>query len=252
MTLQCERCGGTLEVLAQNLLVKCPFCGVALIYEKEPFIGRFVMKRLIQYPVATRIFETRLGEAFLKDVPENKEPELFYFPFWRITTRTGEEEEVRFTPGTNPETELFTQAKLPEGELVEFHSGSSYDAPIREATVNADSALTRLSSQGGGFDSIKELALVYAPFYLMQIRARDGRLHFLLLEASSGKLYDDLPAKKNLNLLSESGLAYLLAFLIFLIEGKFIPSPVGKLVAFCLTMIPTHLALSYLREMQEE
>ena len=252
MTLQCVQCGGTLEVLAQNLLVKCPFCGVALTYEKEPFIGRFVMKRLIQYPAATRIFETRLAEAWLRETPEKNEPELFYFPFWRITTRSGEDEEVRFTPGANPETALFTQARLPEGELVEYHATSSYDAPIQEATVSADSALARLSSQGDGFDAIKELALVYAPFYLMQVKSKEGHRHFLLLEASSGKLYDDLPPRKKLNLFSEAGLAYLLAFLIFLIEGRLIPNVFGKLLAFCLTMIPTHLVLSYFREMGEE
>ncbi len=252
MTLQCEHCGGTLEVGAQNLLVKCPYCGVALTYEKEPFVGRFLMKRLIAHPAALRIFETRLGEAWFHEPPQRMEPELFYFPFWRITTRSKEDEEVRFTPGANPSTALFAQARLPEGELLEYHPGSSYDAPAREPTVSADAALARLSAHGDGFETVKELALVYAPFYRLQVRTKEGKSHFLLLEASSGKLYDDLPRKERFMLLSEGGLAYLLAFLVFLIEGRYIPNPIGKLVAFCLTMIPVHLALSYIREREEE
>ncbi len=53
-------------------------------------------------------------------------------------------------------------------------------------------------------------------------------------------------------MLFQGGLPYLLAFLAFVIEGGLIRSVVGKLVAFCLTMVPAYLALSYFREREEE
>jgi hypothetical protein len=252
MMLQCEQCGGTLEVGPQNLLVKCPYCGVALTYDKSGFIGRFIVKRLIAYPTAMRIFEARLANAGIRELAEKKEPELFYFPFWRITTRLKDEEAVRFTPAANPEVALFSQAKLPEGELTEFHPQAGYDAPVREVVVDADAALVRLYSQGGSFEAAKELALIHAPFYLMQVRPSDGHWHFLLLEASSGKLYDDLPARKNPLLLFEGGISYFLAFFLLLIEGLIIRPLIGKLFAFCLSMIPIYLALSYFREQEDE
>lgn len=252
MTLQCEQCGGTLEVLPQNLLIKCPYCGVALVYEKEGFIGRFVMKRLLAYPMAARVFDTRLAQVRIGDLKEKPEPELFYFPFWRVTTRHKESEEVRFTPAGNPEVSLFSRTRLPEGELMEYRPGAEYDAPLREASVSADSALSRLSSQGEGFEAAKELALIYAPFYLQRVRTLEGKWHFLLLEASSGRLYDDLPVRKTPLLLFESGLPYLAVFFVFLVEGGLIRNPIAKLVVFTLTMVPAYLALSIFRDREAE
>jgi len=252
MTLQCDHCGGDLEVSPQNLLVKCPYCGVALTYDKSGFIGRFIVKRLIPYPMAARVFETRLAQARMGELPKRSEPELFYFPFWRITTQRKDDEEVRFTPGANPETALLARARLPEGELLEFRPGAGYDAPVREATVSADAALARLSSQGEGFEAVKQLALIHAPFYILKVLTREGTPHALLIEASSGRLYDDLPQRSGILLLSGTGLPYLIAFFAFLVEGLLIRNPLGKLIAFCLTMVPAYLALSTLRDRERE
>ena len=252
MTLRCEQCGGTLEVTSQNLLVKCPYCGVALTYDKTGFIGRFIMKRLIPYPMAARVFDTRLAKARVKNLLEKPDPELFYFPFWRITTRYKEDEEVRFALGANPETALLSRARLPEGELAEYRPGSEYDAPIREATVSSEAALARLSAHGEEFDTVKELALIQAPFYLLGIKTKEGKRHVLLLEASSGRLYDDLPQRSGALALSETGLPYLVVFFLFLVEGLLIRNPFAKLIVFCLTMVPAYLVLSTLRDQERE
>jgi hypothetical protein len=252
MTLQCEQCGGTLEVLPQNLLVKCPYCGVALTYDKSGFIGHFIVKRLIPYPMAARVFETRLAHARIGALVEKPDPELFYFPFWRITTKHKGDEEVRFTLGANPETTLLSRARLPEGELAEYRLGSEYDAPIREATVSADAALARLSAHGEEFDTVRELTLIQAPFYLQRIKTKEGKRHVLLLEASSGRLYDDLPQRSGALALSETGLPYLITFFVFLLEGILIRNSIAKLIVFCLTMVPAYLALSTLRDQGSE
>lgn len=244
VNVKCNKCSAILSVKDKDILIRCPFCDVFLTYDKSAFIHSGILRRIISASMAGKIFKTRINFRKIGEISIQEDISLFYFPFWRITTEYNDKDDINCALASDPEFPVFFKVRLPDGELDDYNPSSSYDGRIVEVNIPIETALERMQNTAVQMSKVKEIALVYAPFYSLKLFSKSKEFTFIL-DASGGKLYEmpqqEESAKKRQ--LSKF-IGYFVIGFIYLILGWIVKPVFLKLAIYSILLIPSYLALS--------
>jgi DNA-directed RNA polymerase subunit RPC12/RpoP len=237
VAVACTQCGASIEPRAGERLLKCPYCGTALVVDGSATLIHEVMVPTIpleQVPAHLRRFLG--GTATVADLDKKArlgDAELEYFPFWAFTVVGREGERVVLQPAAPSSLQGLQGLELPPGDTQPMREELTAGSRVVEPEVPLETARGWLTARYGEV-SIRQAVLYHLPMFRTPYTWQ-GRTYRAAVDGVSGKVFPaDFPAKAEAPFVGVAALA----IVVFGLEGLIIQNLILKFAAFAASAIP--------------
>jgi hypothetical protein len=204
MEIRCPQCDAVIKTGIEHKIVKCPYCGINIYYEKDKVLTKESIKPIHNSQVAQKLLENQTNKKL--------KVKMEYFPFYRIQ-KGGQ---TIFVPGKKSDL-IGINRYLPQGDRITLN----INVPPPEYTI--DQALEKI-----GVEKTKSVGLIYSPFFT----ARDSdTLYFV--DAVKGIILSNKLSKQGRISKNQHPFA-LLSFSIVMLAALFSPTLPFKLISVVL------------------
>jgi hypothetical protein len=220
-SLRCTQCGAGLDLPEGEHFFHCAHCSSALYLDRSRLVFHYVLTPSLDGGAALQTLRRWMasGER-AKDLDQEAEigePELRYWPLWRLQVqgKTGDSVSLhtRSQPAVVAALGPLNDLTIPAGELRFHEPGLDLDL------VPPSVSLETVSSS----EEVHEGALVHVPLYFFEYRFR-GRAYRAIVEGSSGQVLSErFPRRRGLAYLGTAILSFLLFSLVAFVAYLIMP-----------------------------
>lgn len=202
MEIRCPQCDALISTGIEHKVVKCPYCGTHLYFEK----GKVLTKESIKTTLDERVAESLIYEQTGKKLKVNLE----YFPFYRIQKEGG----TTFMPAKKTNL-IGINDYIPQGDRI------TLEMEVSPPDVTTEEVLKEIEDD----KEVESIGLLYLPFFT----AKDADTVYYVDGARGNILSDRLGGKR------EEGRNHhpfaLLSFGIVVIVALFFPTLPFRLIS---------------------
>jgi len=163
MKIICPQCGAVIKTGVEHKVVKCPFCGTNLYFEKSQVLTKESIKPEIDEQLAKNLIYNEIGKEL--------KVQFEYFPFYRIQKNN----KTFFLPGWESNL-IGINRYTPQGDRV------TLEAEVPPPDFSIEEILEKVESK----EEKKSIGLIYAPFF----KAKD-KYALYYIDAVKGKIFSD-------------------------------------------------------------